>query len=256
MTENQLKKEIFSRYGAVTRARGCFLYTKKGVRLTDLYQADGRAILGWGGGDAFTKLKNILNRGITGSFVTEYDNQIDKAVSELLQSNRHVVFTYCAPEYVPFWEPWNENHPALSEIARLDSVTIKPPLPWTDSLYLVCVKPDSDDDRIPGKIDVPSPLIAAVTRSLYDLIKAMKEREEKNWFIYDQSLIKFFERQGPYLYPKISEDEYDDFVLFCLDNGVVINPDYNEHSIVPFGADKGVFTKLKNDERGLKYAAD
>lgn len=255
MTENQLKKEIFNRYGAVTRARGCFLYTKKGVRLTDLYQAGGRAILGWGGGDAFTKFKNVLNRGITGFFVTEYDNQINKAVSELLQSPRQVIFTSCAQDFFPLWEPWNENHPGLSEIAKMDSVSVKPPLPWTDSLYMVCVKPGFDENKIFEKIDLPSPLIAAVTRSVYDLIKAMKEREEKNWFIYDQILVKFFERQGPYLYPRISEDEYDDFVLFCLDNGIVINPEYNEHSIVPFGADEGVFAKLKNDERGLKYAA-
>ena len=29
-------------------------------------------------------------------------------------------------------------------------------------------------------------------------------------------------------------------------NIIVFNPDYREYSIVPFGADKGVFTKLKN----------
>lgn len=255
MTEEQLKKEIFSRYGAVTRARGCFLYTKKGVRLTDLYQAGGRAVLGWGGGDAFTKLKNVLNRGITGFFITEYDNQIEKAVSELLQSKRHVIFTYRAPDFVPLWEPWNENLPELSELDKINAISIKPPLPWTDSLYLICVKDDFDDGKILGRIDLPSPIIAALTRSIYDLIGAIKEREEKNWFIYDQVLAKFFERKGPYLYPKVPSGNYDDFVLLCLDNGIVINPDCNEHSIVPFGADRGVFTKLKNDERSQAYAA-
>ena len=49
-----LAKEINSRYGNIKRARNCFLYTARGVRLTDMYQEGGRAILGWGGGSAFT----------------------------------------------------------------------------------------------------------------------------------------------------------------------------------------------------------
>ena len=65
MTVTELSQQIYKRYGPVTRARGCFLYTKKGKRLTDLYQEDGRAILGWEGGSAFTHLKNVLSRGQT-----------------------------------------------------------------------------------------------------------------------------------------------------------------------------------------------
>ena len=38
--------EIKKRYGIITRARGSFLYTQKNVRLTDLFQEGGRAILG------------------------------------------------------------------------------------------------------------------------------------------------------------------------------------------------------------------
>jgi len=246
MTEAQLKKEIFSRYGAVTRARDCFLYTKKGIRLTDLYQAGGRAVLGWGGGDAFTRLKNVLNRGITGSFVTEFSVSADKAVSELLSTKRHVVFTFKKPEDSFLWEPWNTNIPPLQELEQIEKICIKPPLPWTDSVFMVCLKEDGRDAEVPYVMDLPSPLVAAVTRSVYDLISEIKKREEKDWFIYDQILCRFFERKGPYLFPKMTEADYDDFVIKCLDCGIVINPDYNGHSIVPYGADRGVFTKLKN----------
>ena len=58
-------------------------------------------------------------------------------------------------------------------------------------------------------------------------------------------LTKYWERKGPYLFPRISENEYDDFVRHCLDCGIVINPNYNEPSIVPYGADTGVFNQLK-----------
>ena len=68
MNKSELFNELFKRYGSVKRARGTFLYTKKGVRITDLYQEAGRAILGWEGGSAFTLMKNVISRGQTGSF--------------------------------------------------------------------------------------------------------------------------------------------------------------------------------------------
>lgn len=36
-------------------------------------------------------------------------------------------------------------------------------------------------------------------------------------------------------------------MLHCLNLGIVISPDYSVPSIVPFGADTGVFTALKNN---------
>ena len=42
-----LYKELNLRYGPVLRARKCFLYTKKGIRITDMFQENGKAILGW-----------------------------------------------------------------------------------------------------------------------------------------------------------------------------------------------------------------
>ena len=86
----------------------------------------------------------------------------------------------------------------------------------------------------------------AYTRSIHNLIKALQEREEKDWFIYDTVLTKYWERQGPYLFPKVPQDKYQEFAQHCLDCGIFISPEYNTPSIVPFGADKGVFTKLKN----------
>ena len=70
---------------------------------------------------------------------------------------------------------------------------------------------------------------------------------EKDWFLYDKVLSKYWERKGPYLFPKILKENYRAFALHCLDCGLVINPDFASPSIVPFGADKGVFTKLKNN---------
>ena len=102
-------------------------------------------------------------------------------------------------------------------------------------------------EGLEGPLTIPFALQTALTRAIYNLIAELPWRQEKDWFIYDTILTKYWERKGPYLYPKISENKYEDFVKHCLDCNIVINPSYNEPSIVPFGADKGVFTKLKNN---------
>ena len=45
----------------------------------------------------------------------------------------------------------------------------------------------------------------------------------------------------------MNEEMYKKFVVHCLDCSILINPEYNNPSIIPFGADIGVFTKLKNN---------
>jgi hypothetical protein len=281
MTEKlSLSKEIYSRFGTIKRARKCFLYTAKGIRLTDLYQEGGRALLGWGG-SVFTVLKNVLERGITGSYFTDFSSpcgrersQLDRAVSALFGDER-VAFTFSdkqaaleiglhfSIQSTSVWKPWNN---ANIDPRTIDSIVFAPPLPWAGDIYILAVRKDAvkflalDEEGLkaqvqkfvtrykayPGEVFLPAPICAAVTRSIYDLIKALQEREEKHWFIYDQIISKYWERRGPYLFPKVPESKYADFVLHCLECHLVISPDYNQPSIVPFGADKGNFSLLKN----------
>lgn len=269
MKKNILFNEIFNKFGSITRARNCFLYSKKGIRLTDLYQENGRAILGWDAGNAFTFFKNVLNRGQTGSFISEdcgKHYRLEKAISDLLFSTRKVfVFSnksdaitsglFFSQNNTSIWKPWSSENITWSEV---DSIIITPPLPWTDSIYLLAVKQtenlksklqelDSPEKKLESEIEIPFALETGITRSIYNLIKEIQNRQEKDWFIYDSILTKYWTRKGPYLYPKIPQEDYDDFILHCLDCELIINPDYNSPSIIPFGADKGVFSKLKNN---------
>ncbi len=259
-----LSEEIAKRYGTVKRARGSFLYTEKGVRLTDLYQEGGRAILGWGGNSAFTQFKNVLSRGITGSFPTDFSYRLQKAVSELLASTRKVFVFHtkeaalhavrsCLSKDACVWKPWTDGSVAWSSE---DFVVVEPPLPWSGGISILAVRSDALTDCFSDALEhmdvpfrsvvVPAPLLAAMTRSVYNMIAAVQEREEKHWFVYDSVLAKYWTRKGPYLYPKVDMDKYNDFILHCLDQGIVISPFYDVPSIVPFGVDRGVFTKLKN----------
>ena len=272
----QLATDITTRYGTIKRARGCFLYTAKGARLTDLYQEGGRAILGWGGSSAYTVLKNVLSRGITGSFDTDVTpraaqtssgtkSRLSRAVSELLASNRTVCICHSkasalrlalqyAPQSTSVYKPWAEGA-HWSDVA---AVVIEPPLAWTPSFCLVALLDGGADAAVEDGIlaesmPLAAPLCAAVTRAIYNLIAALQERKEKDWFIYDTVLTRYWTRTGPYLYPKVPEDVYADFVRHCLAQKIVISPVYEQPSIVPFGADKGVFRELERNP--FAYAA-
>ena len=264
MNKSELFTELYKRYGPVKRARGCLLYTKKGVRVTDLYQENGRAILGWEGGSAFTMMKNTISRGQTGSFICEDkpSYRLQKAVSELFASDR-TVFCFSSqkeafeagllifPDGVNLYNPWKVTNEKIN-ISELPCLILTPPLPWAESLYILALdtkKLEANPDAlllIKGAKKLPYALEVAYTRSIHNLIKALQEREEKDWFLYDSVLTKYWLREGPYLYPKVPEEKYDVFALHCLDCGLLINPQFNYASIVPYGADKGVFTKLKN----------
>lgn len=247
MRKTDFYSHIFDRYGNIKRCRGCFLYTAKSERLTDLYQEEGRAILGWGGSSAFTVLKNVLNRGLTGSFKTDFSYRLKKAVDTLLFGDFNVAVFHsmadamsCAQGDVVVWRPWNYENAGSEDFS---SVVFNAPLPWTDGLVILASK--SDISCAEKSVVLPAVMEASVAKSIYLLISAIQKRQEKDFFVYDTVLTKYFTRKGPWLFPRIPESEYDRFVLHCLDLGIVISPDYNTPSLIPFGANIGVFECLK-----------
>ena len=224
------------------------MYTQKNVRLTDLNQEGGRAILGWDS-SAYTVFKNILSKGLAGFFETAHFPRLQKALSELLKSERKIILfsskraameaallldANSASVYKPF---------VGVDYSAVKNVIVAPPLPWTNNFWILAASSGLDPAILPSE-KFPPALLAAAARSVYDLIAALKVRQEKDFFIYDKVLTKFFERRSCWLRPKVPQEKYDDFVLACLDAGVAINPDYNADSIVPYGADKGVLKKM------------
>lgn len=88
----EVKEKIITQYGNIKRARGCYLYTSKGVRLIDMYQEEGRAILGWGNvnNKSMQVMKNTIDRGMTGSFPSDYEYQLKRALLQIFPEYSHV----------------------------------------------------------------------------------------------------------------------------------------------------------------------
>ena len=224
------------------------MYTQKNVRLTDLNQEGGRAILGWDS-SAYTVFKNTLSKGLAGSFETAHFARLQKALSELLKSERKIILFSSKRAAMEAALLLDANSASVYkpfigvDYSAVKNVIVAPPLPWTNNFWVLAASGGLDPAILPSE-KFPPALLAAAARSVYDLIAALKVRQEKDFFIYDKVLTKFFERRSCWLRPKVPQEKYDAFVLACLDAGVAINPDYNADSIVPYGADKGVLKKM------------
>ncbi len=224
------------------------MYTQKNVRLTDLNQEGGRAILGWDS-SAYTVFKNTLSKGLAGSFETAHFARLQKALSELLKSERKIILFSSKRAAMEAALLLDANSASVYkpfigvDYSAVKNVIVAPPLPWTNNFWVLAASGGLDPAILPSE-KFPPALLAAAARSVYDLIAALKVRQEKDFFIYDKILTKFFERRSCWLRPKVPQEKYDAFVLACLDAGVAINPDYNADSIVPYGADKGVLKKM------------
>lgn len=242
MNKSRLYNALFEKYGNVKRARNYYFYTEKGIRLTDLFQEDGHAVLGWSYGRSRLMFKNTMERGCTGSFISSSQNALKKAVNSLFQSQYETVF-WCR-NYEPYlkdFEKLREWKP-FEEVKASEDVFFVAPFPFADSGYIVAVseKYDAEESAAPA-------LLNGIVRSVYDLAGEIPLRTEENWCSYDSVLKLYWNRKGAYLFPKVPESEYDDFCLHCLDMGLVISPSFKTPSIVPFDVNIGDFSKLKNN---------
>lgn len=275
-----LKDEIKKRYGNVKRARGIYLYTEKSVRLTDCFLDGGRAILGHGGGKAKTAFKDCFERGANGFYDSGLLSAFEKAVKQLLPRNFTTIRLYTEKRAAPLeeisfslessrekadavlWRPWLEisgksteqptGYPKIQIVHNVDGdfpaiVKIVPPFPYATELCVYAFSTACGEEmlqNLPKNDIVPAPLLAAFTRGFYDLKIALGTYTENDFKANSKVFEPFFIRNQCYLFPKISEEKYKDFVLKCLDIGIVISPDYNVPSIMPWRANPGDLKKI------------
>jgi hypothetical protein len=67
---------------------------------------------------------------------------------------------------------------------------------------------------------------------------------ESLWRKVDRRLGPYFERSGPYLYPRAEGDGYEGLFRAALDGGALISPDPERPSIIPGDFDDGELAAL------------
>ena len=274
-----LKNEIKKRYGNVKRARGIYLYTEKSVRLTDCFLDGGRGILGHGGGKAKTAFKDCFERGANGFYDSGLLPAFEKSVKKLLPAEYTEIRLYSEKTAAMLggtsvsldgasekanpvlWRPWLDfsgkiteqptGYPKIQVVYNTNEVfpavvKILPPFTYATDIcvYAFSEKSYKNLAELPENDVVSSPLLAAYTRSFYDLLNSFSLFTENHFKANSKALEPFFTRNQCYLFPKISEEKYKDFVLKCLEAGIVISPDYNEPSIMPWRANPGDIKKI------------
>ncbi|MFI3257074.1 MAG: hypothetical protein R3Y36_02120 [Spirochaetales bacterium] len=274
------KGEIFSHYGTIKRARGSYLYTAKGIRLVDMYQEGGRAILGWSNssGKAMLMLKNTIDRGLTGSFVSDHMHRAKKAVFEITGVNpenhhigffaskektlraiahysnsqiadadtEHLPLEQCLQnQNIPIWRAWGNETTLPGGI-----LFVIPPFAWAKNIYICIFNTDKNKIITPSDDFAPC-FFAALSRAFYDFQKRKNTRSESDWQIFDNVLSEYFTRTGPYLQFNDTAGNYKDFVIHCIEHGILLSPEKIIPSIVPFDVTGGDLKKLqRNPFRG------
>ena len=160
------------------------------------------------------------------------------------------------------WRPWLEisgksteqptGYPKIQIVHNVEGdfpaiVKIVPPFPYATELCVFAFSTACGEEmlhNLPKNDIVPAPLLAAFTRGFYDLKIALGTYTENDFKANSKVFEPFFIRNQCYLFPKIPEEKYKDFVLKCLDIGIVISPDYNVPSIMPWRANPGDLKKI------------
>ena len=245
--------KFLSLYGNVKRCRGSYIYTAKGKRITDMYMNSGRAILGWKSGNAMTLFKNVFDRSILADLPNDYVRQLSSALQKLFPyAKQFFVFSSDVnndEDKLPVFRPWEKLN---FDIIEESQFVFYPPFGFGQVSVIVSnIEQTVENEKYSyindKKIicDLPSPLCAALSRSIYDLISELPKRTETDFSVFDEYLFSDFDRNGPYLYPKCSRGDYEKLFLSYLEAGLLLSPDYDFPSIIPFGANPGDLKKVR-----------
>jgi hypothetical protein len=237
----------------VRRARGFRLYTEDGRRLTDLWQYDGRAVLGHTPSRVLGELKNAASRGLFAPFPGCYEDRLVKALSRIFPGRAVRFYASDAslrgalaragydgavpfpdPAFPPprsasapplsgkpfpvLWRPFLEAGPGGDSGPDAEAPLMVPALPLPLAgvpRVLILDKTLEAAFPVSGQ-DLVSPVVlAAAARSVWDLAAALQERDVRRFPRIRKALGKSpWRRRGVYLTRTIDAGEEEYAALF------------------------------------------
>jgi hypothetical protein len=241
----------------IVRARGYRLYDRTGQRYIDLYQNNGRALLGHRPPGISQAVKSTISRGLFAEYPSIYDGRLEKILKLMftdypafrVYANRERTFealsmatgkrvkgghildpamTGTVDERMMCWRPF------------LPEQQVKPdlllpifPFPGSFAPNVVCVRDIETLKKMPAS-DMLSPfLIDALIKTISALIREM--HSPLGYGSEFQRLIDVLEwdRRGPYINTRLESAAYIEVFKKALEQGVLLPPGENYPVIIP-----------------------
>ena len=266
MTDNtDLLKELPD----IRRAREYHLYDNKGNRYLDLYQNNGRAILGHRPNGVSLALKSNLSKGLLAEYPSVYGNRLYKKLISLFPEYRDfrvyrnmdralkTVSNWFGREIAPFDPVFTDTSGSKAALWRPfcpitgespDILFPVFPFPGSFAPVSVCFRKDTGKD-LPVSDMVSPVLLAALLKAVCGLESYKETFTEDVWRAFDSSL---WTRNGPYLIMNCRKDEYPEIFRAFLKGGIFISPEHPGVSIVPGEFTSGEIKPIKKIEGKYK----
>ena len=245
------ERELLRLLPRVLRARDFHLYLENGKRLTDLWLAGGRAVLGHKPPRVLGELKNAAERGLFTPLPHPMERRFLKALGELFPGRVFRLYTNtdslrraldeAEEKKVSIWRPF---------VVENETRILIPVLPWPLGPEVLALEKSLDASFPAGEI-IPPVLLAPATRSLYDLLAAIKDGSRAGR-VYPkiEKAIKdgLWQRRGVYLTMKAAmqadTEKYSSLFKCFLEGGFLIPPSPTEPLILPASMSDGEEAKL------------
>ncbi|MBN2738913.1 MAG: hypothetical protein JXR70_18170 [Spirochaetales bacterium] len=243
-----------------TRARGPYLYTRKGDRYLDLWLMGGFALMGHRAGRITQVLKNRVSTGLVFDLPSIHQKRLIKTLEREF------------PEYGNFriYNSWEQAKSSIETTLDRTQITICDPLLTNNGGIAALWRPFAPDFKELPQVILPvfpfqigggpviagfkkkhkapvneflaSPLLCeALTRSIYDLKKFIPPCINT-----DLTAINNWNYQHFYFIPRYSESEYQEIFKCFLSNKIIISPHHHCPSFLCAEISNGDTKKLIN----------
>jgi hypothetical protein len=262
MTDETIARSRLRRLPPIRRARLWRLYAEDGRRFLDFWMDDGRSILGAKGTGIGTTAKAALDTGLTRPFPSIRESRLEKDIHgrypdyptiRLFRDEARA--TAAAEPLLRTGEKLPTLRPFASYLGVADAMprVAMPRLPCPAALApaVLLFREPEIAEGVEGDI-VPPLALACAHRALAEFDRFLADYSEALWKKVDRRLGPYFERRGPYLFPRVAEAErrgspsadYDRLFDTALGAGVLLSPDPERPSIIPGDFDDGELARL------------
>lgn len=235
----------------IRRARGWRLYAEDGRRILDLWQDDGRGILGAKGTGIGTLAKAGVDRGLASPLPSVWSERLRKELLRQYPDWQDARFFpdeggardwldahgLSAPILRPFQEFRRET------LAGSEAAILRLPCPRALSPGLVLLKAGPGQSLASGPL-VPPLLLSTAAKGLGEFRGFHQAYTEAHWRKADRRLSSIMERRGPWLYPRCAPSDYAELFRAALAVGALLSPRHDLPSLIPGDFDDGEIAPL------------